>query len=279
MQDNKKYLQLKEQLQQRNRGLKEKIVQRHKEAFEWASNNTKQIAAGAMGSLLLLAAPTASFLPKSHDNVEAREFLDVPENLFMVSDIKQYLPQEVGSLLPGQENKIAEVMSSYYGFKVTPDVNGLRLKDTYGYIGAEQHLMRYPGDVVDNMAPGRGAFGYFASSKAELTQKAIDQEKYYIAVQTFLADDYKGRLSEYRDFFKFRKMLVVNPNNGRAVVVVIGDSGPAVWTHKQLGGSPEVMKHLERVDGSLKGPVLYFFIDDPEDKIPLGPIDPIKNEI
>jgi hypothetical protein len=276
MQDNKQYIQLKQQLQQRNRGLKEKIVQKHKEAFEWASNNTKQIAAGAMGSLLLLAAPTASLLPKSHENVEAREFLDVPENLFMVSDIKQYLPDQVGGLLPAQENKIAEVISGYYGFKVAPDVNGLRLKDTYGYIGAEQHLMRYPGDVVENMAPGRGAFGYFAPSKAELTQKAIEEEKYYIAVQTFMADDYRGRLSEYRDFFKFRKMLVVNPNNGRAVVVVIGDSGPAVWTHKQLGGSPEVMKHLERVDGSLKGPVLYFFIDDPDDKIPLGPIDPIQ---
>lgn len=69
-------------------------------------------------------------------------------------------------------------------------------------------------------------------------------------------------------------MLVFNPNTGRAVVAVIGDAGPAVWTNKQLGGSPEVMKHLERVDGKAKGKVLYFFIDDPEDKIPLGPIDP-----
>ena len=289
MQDKPHYKQRRDQLEQRNKGLKERIVEKHKEAFEWASNNTKQIAAGAMGSLLLLAAPTASLLPKPHDNVEAREFIDVPENIFMISDVKQYLPDKVGELLPAQENKIAEVISGYYGFKVTPDVNGLRLKHTYGYIGAEQHLMRYPGDTMEShfdssddqaryhssgMAPGRGAWGYFASSKDALTQKEIDEEKYYIAVQTFLADDYKGRLAEYRDFFKYRKMLVVNPNNGRAVVVVIGDSGPAVWTRKQLGGSPEVMKHLERVDGSLKGPVLYFFIDDPEDKIPLGPIEP-----
>ena len=34
------------------------------------------------------------------------------------------------------------------------------------------------------------------------------------------------------------------------------------------------MHYLERVDGSLKGPVLYFFIDDPDDKIKLGPINP-----
>ena len=70
-------------------------------------------------------------------------------------------------------------------------------------------------------------------------------------------------------------MLVVNPENGKAVVAVIGDAGPAEWTGKHLGGSPEVMKYLERVDGSLRGPVLYFFIDEPNNNVPLGPIEPV----
>jgi hypothetical protein len=70
-------------------------------------------------------------------------------------------------------------------------------------------------------------------------------------------------------------MLVVNPHNGRAIVVVIGDAGPAEWTGKHLGGSPEVMKYLERVDGRARGPVLYFFIDDPEDRVPLGPVEQV----
>ena len=126
------------------------------------------------------------------------------------------------------------------------------------------------------MAPGRGAWRYFADSAQTMTQKEIDREKYYIAVQTFLIPDYAQRTWEYVDFFKFRKMLVVNPQNGHAVVVVVGDVGPAVWTGKQLGGSPEVMQHLDRVDGAQKGGVLYFFIDDPEDKIPLGPVEGIK---
>ena len=69
-------------------------------------------------------------------------------------------------------------------------------------------------------------------------------------------------------------MLVVNPENGKAMVVVIGDAGPGQSTGKHLGGSPEVMKYLQRVDGKQKGPVLYFFIDDPEDRVPLGPIEP-----
>ena len=68
-------------------------------------------------------------------------------------------------------------------------------------------------------------------------------------------------------------MIVVNPDNGKAVVAAIGDAGPAPYTGKHLGGSPEVMSHLERQDGAAKGPVLYFFINDKENKIPLGPVN------
>lgn len=290
MQETKQYKNLRDKLQKRNRSLKERIVTKHKDAFEWAQNNTQQLAAGAMGSLLLLTSPVSNFLPKlGQASAQTSQFLEVPDNLFVVNDVKQYLPITVGQMLPQQEEKITEILTGYYGFSVVPEINGLRLNNSYGYIGLEQHLRRYPGDNIEEhfneatsaatfgttgMAPGLGGFGYFAASKKDLTQKDIDREKYYIAVQTFLAPGFLENRKAYINFFKFKKMLVVNPNNGKAVVADIADAGPAVWTGKQLGGSPEVMKHLERVDGSLKGPVLYFFIDDPDDKIPLGPIEP-----
>lgn len=286
---NTNYNNLKEKLEKRHKDLQENLIKKHSEAFKWISNDTKQLVAGAVGSFLLLTSPTTGLLASSHAIAPKEKFLDVPDNLFVVNDLKPYLPDKVGGLIPGQEEEIAGILSSDYGFKVSPEINGLRLKDTYGYIGAEQHLMRYPGDNIEEhfdnsddamtftssgMAPGRGAFGYFAPSKEALTKEDSDREKYYIAVQTFMAKDYSSRSKEYVDFFKFRKMLVVNPENGKAVVADIADAGPAVWTGKQLGGSPEVMKYLERVDGSLKGPVLYFFIDDPTDSIPLGPVEP-----
>jgi len=274
MQDkNNHYKNLKAKLEERHKGIKERLVTKHKDALSWVSNNTKQLTAGTVGSLLLLASPTLKLIDKQPEHVN-QQFAKLPENVFLITDLSKYVPDQVGALISGQEEKIASILSDYYNLPVKPDINGLRLQHTYGYIGAEQHLMRYPGDSVENMAPGRGAYGYFASSRENLTQKEVDMEKYYIAVQTFLATDFATRTSEYRDFFKYRKMLVVNPNNGRAMVVVIGDAGPAVWTKKHLGGSPEVMKYLQRVDGSQKGGVLYFFIDDPEDKIPLGPIEP-----
>ncbi|MBI4097102.1 MAG: hypothetical protein HY428_01675 [Candidatus Levybacteria bacterium] len=123
------------------------------------------------------------------------------------------------------------------------------------------------------MATGLGAWGYFASSKDAMTEKDVLREKYYIAVQTFLAPGFQENVSDRYNFFKYRKMLVVNPQNGKAIVCIIGDAGPAEWTGKSLGGSPEVMKYLERVDGKARGSVLYYFVDDPSDTIPLGPVE------
>lgn len=272
--DDRYYNYIKGKLEIRHKQIKENLLQKHKDAFGWVVNNTKQIAAGAMGSLLLLTSPTAGLLSQGAHASQQEKFVKVPDSLFVISDIKPYLPDKVGELIPGQEEKISEILSNYYGFKVLPEINGMRLINTYGYIGLEQHLARFPGDSVENMASGLGAYGYFAQSQAQMTQVENDREKYYIAVQTFLARDYAIRTREYNDFFKFRKMLVVNPNNGRAIVAVIGDAGPAVWTGKQLGGSPEVMNYLQRIDGSEKGPVLYFFIDDPSNSVPLGPVEP-----
>lgn len=279
---------LKKSLEKRNKDLKEKLVYKHKDAFEWLSNNSKQIAAGAMGSVMLLSSPVVNLLP-DHSNINNQQFIDIAESTFVVSDLHKTLPDSVEPLTSEQEATVSGLLSKYFKLTVKPEMDGKRLNTTYGYIGLEQHLRRYPGDNMDShfengtglfssgMAPNRGGFGYFAPTKVELIQKAVDQEKYYIAVQTFLAPGFSESVREYINFFKFRKMIVVNPQNGRAVVAVIGDSGPAVWTGKHLGGSPEVMQYLERVDGAQKGAVLYFFIDDPDDKVPLGPIEANKN--
>jgi hypothetical protein len=155
-------------------------------------------------------------------------------------------------------------------------------------IGGEQHLYRYPGDVLEahardaqdwamygssGIAPGLGAYGYFAPSKEAMTHEIEQRERYYLAVQTFLSPGFAERVGEYRDFYKFRKMLVINPKTGQAVVAVIGDAGPAEWTGKHLGGSPEVMHELGLAGGPRKGPVLYYFVEDPNNEIPLGPIN------
>lgn len=274
----------------RHRSIKERLLTKHKDSVEWIMKNLpakEHIAAGSLSGLLLFTPPAIGSAVPSPSEMPSPLADPIKKETFLITELATILPEEVGPLTPDQEATISALLTKEYGFDVKPEIDGIRLNRSYGYIGAEQHLMRYPGDTLSShfatadeaftygksgMAPGRGAWGYFADSKYTMTQKDIDREKYYLAVQTFLAPGFNENVKKYVDFFKYRKMLVVNPQNGKAMVVVIGDAGPAAWTGKQLGGSPEVMRYLERVDGRAKGPVLYYFIDDKDDKIPLGPI-------
>lgn len=271
--------------------LQKKVLQKHGDAIKWVQENSKQVAVGSVGGLMMLAAaPQVSSLPVSRlVQPTVPNVVPIDDKQHLISQLRSVLPTEVRPLKAEEEQKVGGILSDTFGFRVNADLGGRRLNRTYGYIGQEQHLARYPGDTIathfdteeeaalyaaHGMAPGLGAWRYFAPSKEKMTELDNKREKYYIAVQTFLTPGFYENVVMYRDFFKFRKMLVVNPENGKAIITVIGDAGPADWTGKHLGGSPEVMKYLERVDGAGKGPVLYFFIDDPDDTIPLGPIYP-----
>lgn len=215
------------------------------------------------------------------------------QNASLAEKLQEDLPKEIRPLNLGEEEKILIKLSKNFGFVVKAEIEGIRINRNFGLIGGEQHLYRYPGDnlyahaenTIDwakygsaGIAPGLGAWGYFAPSKQEFTEVDKIREKYYLAIQTFRAPGFAENVARYRDFFKFRKMLTVNPKTGQSVVAVIGDAGPAEWTGKHLGGSPEVMDALGLATGARKGPVLYFFIDDPNNQVPLGPIK-IKKEL
>ena len=286
------YKYLKDKWTKKHKELQYNLVKKHKSSFDWLSDNTKQLTVGSLGGLMLLTAPLHQGSINTQVKVAAEEAQKIDKSAFLIADLSGSLPDQVRPLSQDEEVKISDILSKSFGMDIKPEINGLRLNRSYGLIGAEQHLARFPGDTMgshfDNeedakkyyssgMAPGLGAWGYFTTSQSQMTKEDTDREKYYIAVQTFLSPDFNSKVAEYRDFYKYRKMLVVNPQNGKAVIADIGDAGPAEWTGKHLGGSPEVMKYLERVDGSGRGPVLYFFIEDPNNTVPLGPIEPIGN--
>lgn len=272
--------------------LRKKWLSRQKSAqdnlWERHGRHFKQLAIGSLGGLILLSAPHQPTLPGGNLVASRDDILKgFDQNVLLAQNLSGIVPSDMRPLNPDEEAQITQVLSKNFGFNVEPAIEGIRLNRSYGLIGGEQHLYRYPGDSVyaqmdstsdwakfgsAGMAPHLGAWGYFAPSKEQFTEEDKQREKYYLAVQTFLAPGFAENVARYRDFFKFRKMLVVNPKTGQAVVAVIGDAGPAEWTGKHLGGSPEVMDALGLADGPRKGAVLYFFIDDPENKVPLGPV-------
>lgn len=271
----------------KHRNLSSKLFDKHKEL-------SRQIILGGLGGFMLLGTPATHLLQAPHSTIAGQIDSELDTNALLAEKLRNFLPTEMRALTTEEESSIGQTLSKDFGFTVSAVLDNKRLNRSYGVIGGEQHLYRFPGDNLakhaDNVqdavmygssgiAPGLGAWGFFAPSETQFTDKDKMREKYYLAVQTFLAPGFSERTAEYRDFFKFRKMLVVNPKTGQAVVAVIGDAGPAEWTGKHLGGSPEVMHFVGLAGGPRKGPVLYFFIDDPNDTIPLGPVKAKLSEL
>ncbi len=242
----------------------------------------KLLAAGATATTLILApypsSSGSSLLPSGSLHASS---VPKDQESELKNRLRELLPVEIRPLLTGEENQITGLLHELYGLHAVPELEGNRLNTDYGYIGAEQHLTRYPGDNVwshgfrpeSGMAPGLGAWGYFATSVRLLTPDLILREKYYVAVQTLYLPEWQARLEYLRDWYQFRKVAVINPQNGKIMIADIADSGPALWTGKQFGGSPEVMDYLQSHDGRQRGPVILFFVDDPENRVPLGPLE------
>ncbi len=185
-----------------------------------------------------------------------------------VKQIKTLL-QDKNSLLPQEENVLAEALSKDFSLNLKVSLEGNRLNEIYGYMGAEQHLIRWKGDSLSQhgmhksgIAPLQGSFKDFDNE---------EQEKYYVAVQLHELPNWNKDWHKLKPWYRYRKVFVFNPENQKGVVAVIGDSGPSKFTGKTFGGSPELMEYLNMVDGKQKGKAIILFIDDPDNKIALGP--------
>ncbi len=257
-------------------------------------HSAKLIGAGALtGSLLFASGLVEKILPSPQEIIEKITEqgeigpLTVPQRN-LLDNLKNILPENVRPLNRDEEKKLERVFEDVIGIKAKGTLEGEHLNTTYGFIGAEQHLRRFSGDTLalhgggsilkEGMAPGLGAWGYFAPSREKLTPDLEETEKWYAVVQTLYLPDWNKRFAYLRDWYKYRKVLLVNTSNGNAVVAGIADSGPAAWTGKHYGGSPEVMEYLGG-PGYKKGPVVLFFVDDPENKVALGPVDYNKQSL
>lgn len=297
---NQHWLFLKNQLADYHAQSRKNFHEQYPRASQWLNSrqldigkirqHSQRLLAGAtLSSVLLLARPEnpPALPPATEQHRIARATLTTSSQLKskLAEALWPLLPARIGHPDPENEAKISQVIEEILGIKAGVTLEGQRLNHSLGFIGYEQHLRRFPGDSLRlhdefsdaGMAPGLGAWGYLANSSAELTPALEAIEKYYAVVQTLYLPTWQKDLKFLRDWYKFRKVLIINVETGVAVTAAIGDAGPANWTGKQFGGSPEVMYHLGFSGGPRRGKVLLLFIDDPENKIPLGPVwEPVQ---
>lgn len=298
-----KNLHIKSDFSDKYKYAKKALQKRDLDLSHLRKHSAKWIAAGALAGTLAISSHLPQneqrLSPKTPQDVlslaEATSHPDIPAvspATKLRTALREMLPEKTRPLTFQEEKYLEQVIKETTGVNAKATLEGEHLNTTYGRIGAEQHLVRYPGDTNANhapepddyggdrpqeilregMAPGKGAWGYFANSKQELTDDLVETEKWYSVAQTLYLPDWNTRQPYLKDWYKYRKILIINTDNGKAVVTALADSGPAAWTGKHYGGSPEVMDYLGGPRYK-KGPVLFFFVDDPTNKIPLGPVE------
>ena len=255
-------------------------------------HSAKLIGSGLVASSLFLLPPTDNLkqLPLPHELVEKfrgeKGLMKNEKEEFLVATLNSVLPDKPGPLSYSEEKFLEQIFQNVFGIVSRASLESEHLNTTYGFIGAEQHLRRFPGDTLsyhgegtalkEGMAPGLSAWGYIAPSQKDMSEDLEEVEKWYAVVQTLYLPDWNTRQPYLKDWYKHRKVLIVNTRNGKAVVAAVADSGPAAWTGKQFGGSPEVMDYLGG-EKYKKGKVVVFFVDDPENKVSLGPVEYSEN--
>jgi hypothetical protein len=265
------------------------LKKKNLEIGRFREHSSKLLGAGFITGSLLFSSPSfndVSSSPKEIIEKLKNKKESTKEELmgeeYLSDALKSFLPKEVRPLDRIEEKLVEQVFEQFSSIKIKAVLEGEHLNTNYGYIGAEQHLRRFPGDDLslhgekeiqkEGIAPGLGAWGYFANSKENMTEELEEVEKWYVAVQTLYLPDWNLRSKYLKDWYKYRKVVVINVGSGKAVVASIADAGPAAWTGKHFGGSPEVMNYLGG-EKYKKGKVVLMFVDDPQNKVPLGPVE------
>ncbi len=276
---------------------KKKFAKKHQKIQAWMQKNSLEIEDLTQFTQKLLAAISVAGQLAASKPVEAQvkqqleaikeeqkdkllSKITAEEKEEILKKMVSFVNMQAGHLPQEDELYLEQQLTDMLGFEVTAQLDGHRLNHSIGVMGGEQHLKRYPTDTLADhdafleagIAPNRGAFGWFTQN-GQLTPTAIEREKYYFTVQTLYLPDWNSNYQELKPWYKFRKMVAVNPAEQLAVVGVVGDAGPALWVKKQFGGSPEVIREAKIWSPQAKGRVILYFVDDPEDQVPLGIID------
>ena len=284
---------LSQKIEQKKRSALAALEEKHQQVDKWAKKkgiNVEEIAGAGARNLATGVATSAMILssgftsggaaPANHQltrQISQDPTASITANLDVTARVRSALK----GVNPYDSKKVAARLSKVLKIPVKAELKGINLNTNYGIMGYESHLTRYPGDSLyshfetgadfqkfshASMAGGPGAWGYLAPSRSVLSKKNIEREKYYLVVQTFLSPDWGKRA--VKEWFRHRKMVVVNPKNGVVVVGAIEDAGPAEYTGRAFGGSPEVMEELGFSGGGDR--VFMYFVNDPKDIIPLG---------
>lgn len=169
----------------------------------------------------------------------------------LVFQLNKILSRSTRKLTLEEETALEQLIHRTLGINARVNLNQLRLGTIYGVIHTRM-----------DSTPSLGTWGFIPK----------ELKKYSLAVPIFKSPAWKRNPYLAYHQFRWRKMIVINPQTGDAIIGTVVTAQPATQTIQQFGGSYEVAEALKLNPRTKQGEVLMLFVDDPENKVALGPI-------
>lgn len=131
---------------------------------------------------------------------------------------------------------------------VSKDEKSLALSDAgdfakSGYVKIDDEYIRYSSKSGDKLKGLKR--GYKSSKAAHEKNKNVRQMYRYKGGQWERVTRPLNANTTKKNWFKKQKVLVTNERNGKKVVAAILESGPAIWTNRAGGLSPEAFAAID----------------------------------
>jgi hypothetical protein len=205
--------------------------------------------------------------------------ISAEEHQEIVGKLQMLLQMPPGTLDLQSELYLEQQISDMLGFEVTNELDGQKMLYTTGKIKALPHLRRHPTDTINNhkkyhyagISQARSAFGWFMD-QGTVTDTLKQSEEYYVALQLYYFKEWAQHHKTLKQWYKYRKVVVINPFDEIAVVSKVAAIGPRIPLKYQFGASPEVIIEGKLWSRQAAGKAIVLFVDDVSDNIPVGPV-------
>ncbi|NCN06447.1 MAG: hypothetical protein GW946_01210 [Candidatus Pacebacteria bacterium] len=159
---------------------------------------------------------------------------------------------------------LEQQVSDLLGFEISSELEGKKLTHTFGKIQALDEFSLQPHTTTNRSQNVRGA--HIQKSRPSLgwgTEDIVpDSNHFLLANHLPFLQDWHQKYAHYKRWYKWKKLLLINPFNRISVVVELAAATLPNPMQYQFGGSPDLIRASQAWSPQAQGLVCVFFIPD-----------------
>lgn len=203
-------------------------------------------------------------------DISVEEFQIVLDKLQAIAQLPPGSPPDETLLYLEQQ------LSDVFGFTVCSRLRSMTLPIVSGSIFADQHIPTVNTLLDTNTLTHVKEAGSRKHRSALGLERAdngkVSEQTYTIGLPLYALPEWSQEHEQLKGTYRNTKLAVINPNDARAVIAMVGDISPTLDTLFQCTGSPAVIRHGLFWSPKANGKCILFLVDDPTNEVPLGVI-------